>query len=288
MSGSVEVFADYTGPVIDRADVVVVGSGPCGAVAAYELALAGKDVVLLEEGPPFTPAEFELDGALSMARTMREGGLRFTTGFVMPTMQAIALGGGSLVNSAICGRCPEFRLQEWADAADLDHTSRRELEPHYDAIAGFLGIAPTPDDVQGPRNLLFRDGCKVLGWSSEPCTRNVVGCRGSGECFTGCRAGQAVDGHLLRAGGDPRRRPGLHLGAGAASAVGRSSRHRYRGTGGGAVHRRPRRLGAHRGASDRAGRRRASPHRCCCGAAAISPTRRSRSARTSSSIPALP
>ncbi|MCL4686841.1 GMC family oxidoreductase [Myxococcota bacterium] len=188
MSGSVEVFADYTGPVIDRADVVVVGSGPCGAVAAYELALAGKDVVLLEEGPPFTPAEFELDGALSMARTMREGGLRFTTGFVMPTMQAIALGGGSLVNSAICGRCPEFRLQEWADAADLDHTSRRELEPHYDAIAGFLGIAPTPDDVQGPRNLLFRDGCKVLGWSSEPCTRNVVGCRGSGECFTGCRA----------------------------------------------------------------------------------------------------
>jgi len=28
VSGSVEVFADYTGPVIDRADVVVVGSGP--------------------------------------------------------------------------------------------------------------------------------------------------------------------------------------------------------------------------------------------------------------------
>jgi choline dehydrogenase-like flavoprotein len=188
VSGSVGVFADYRGPVTDRADVVVVGSGPCGAVAAYELAMAGKDVVLVEEGPPFTPADFELDGPISMARTMREGGLRFTTGFVMPTMQAIALGGGSLVNSAICGRCPEFRLQEWAEAADLDHTSRRELEPHYDAIAEFLGIAPTPDDVQGPRNLLFRDGCKSLGWSSEPCSRNVVGCRGSGECFTGCRA----------------------------------------------------------------------------------------------------
>lgn len=188
MSGSVGVFADYRGSVTDRADVVIVGSGPCGAVAAYELAMAGKDVVLVEEGPPFTPADFELDGPISMARTMREGGLRFTTGFVMPTMQAIALGGGSLVNSAICGRCPEFRLQEWAEAADLDHTSRRELEPHYDAIAEFLGIAPTPDDVQGPRNLLFRDGCKSLGWSSEPCSRNVVGCRGSGECFTGCRA----------------------------------------------------------------------------------------------------
>lgn len=188
MTGSMRVFADYAGPVTDRCDVVVVGSGPCGAVAAYELASAGRDVVLLEEGPPFTPADFELDGARSMARTMREGGLRFTMGYVMPTMQAIALGGGSLVNSAICGRCPDFRLDEWAGAGELDHTSRSDLEPHYDAIARFLHIAPTPDEVQGRRNLLFRDGCSALGWVSEPCARNVAGCRGSGECFTGCRA----------------------------------------------------------------------------------------------------
>jgi choline dehydrogenase-like flavoprotein len=187
--GSVRVFADYDDrDVAERCDVVVVGSGPCGAVAAYELAAAGRDVVLCEEGPPFTPGDFELDGSLSMTRTMREGGLRFTTGSVLPTMQAIALGGGSLVNSAICNRCPDFRFQDWASAADLARTSRRDLEPHYDAIAEFLGIAPTPDAVQGRRNLLFRDGCKALGYSSEPCPRNVVHCRGSGECFTGCRA----------------------------------------------------------------------------------------------------
>ena len=186
--GEVRVFADYQRDFTESCDVVVVGSGPCGAVAAYELAAAGKRVVLLEEGPPFTPADFELDGALSMARTMREGGLRFTMGHVMPTMQAIALGGGSLVNSAMCIRCPEYRFEEWAETADLSRTSRRDLEPHYDAIADFLGIAPTPDEVQGPRNLLFRDGCKALGYSSEPCPRNVVHCRGSGECFTGCRA----------------------------------------------------------------------------------------------------
>jgi choline dehydrogenase-like flavoprotein len=186
--GEVRVFADYDRDFAETADVVVVGSGPCGSVAAYELAAAGRRVVLLEEGPPFTPADFELDGALSMARTMREGGLRFTMGHVMPTMQAIALGGGSLVNSAICNRAPAFRLEEWAAEADLAHTGRRDLDPHYDAIAEFLGIGPTPDDVQGRRNLLFRDGCKALGYTSEPCPRNVVGCRGSGECFTGCRA----------------------------------------------------------------------------------------------------
>jgi choline dehydrogenase-like flavoprotein len=44
-------------------------------------------------------------------------------------------------------------------------------------------------DVQGERNLRFKRGCDALGISSEPTFRNVAGCKGSGECFTGCRNG---------------------------------------------------------------------------------------------------
>lgn len=195
MSGSVRVFADYAGDVFESCEVVVVGSGPGGAVVAHELAAAGRDVVLLEEGPPFTPEDFVIDGALSMARTMREGGLRSTRGFIMPTMQAVALGGGSLVNSAICVRSPESTLDAWCEQYRLERCTRADLDPYYDAVERFLGIAPTPDEVQGDRNLKFRDGCRALGWSCEPIARNVVGCRGSGECFTGCRsrAKQSMD-----------------------------------------------------------------------------------------------
>ena len=196
MSGEVRVFAQYDGDFYESCDAVVVGSGPGGAVVAKEVASAGHDVVLIEEGPPFTPDDFVLDGAISMARTMREGGLRTTRGgFIMPTMQAIALGGGSLVNSAICVRSPDFTLDSWCEEFGLGRTTRGDLDPHYEAVERFLGIAPTPDEVQGQRNLLFRDGCRALGWSSEPIARNVVGCRGSGECFTGCRsrAKQSVD-----------------------------------------------------------------------------------------------
>ena len=196
MSGEVRVRADYDRDVHESCDVLVVGSGPAGAVVAHEVAAAGRDVVLLEEGPPFTPDDFELEGSLSMSRTMREGGLRSTRGgLFMPTMQAIALGGGSLVNSAICVRAPDFTLDAWCESHDLKSTTRADLDPHYQAIEDFLGIAPTPDDVQGARNLLFRDGCTKLGFSSEPIARNVRGCRGSGECFTGCRARakQSVD-----------------------------------------------------------------------------------------------
>ena len=193
--GEVRVFAQYDRDFTEEADAVVVGSGPSGAVAAYELTRAGLRVVLVEEGPPFTPGDFELDGALSMARTMREGGLRTTRGTVMPTMQAICLGGGSLVNSAICVRAPEFVLDRWCEQYELRETTRADLEPHYDAVGEFLGIAPTPEAVLGRRNTLFRQGCDKLGYASEPIQRNVRGCRGSGECFTGCRsrAKQSMD-----------------------------------------------------------------------------------------------
>ncbi|MCH2170332.1 GMC family oxidoreductase [Myxococcota bacterium] len=189
------VFARYRGDFTEEADVVVVGSGPGGAVVAHGLVEKGLRVVLVEEGPPIPPADFEFDGGMSMARTMREGGLRTTRGTVMPTMQAIALGGGSLVNSAICVRAPEFVLDRWSRDYELNKTTRTELDPHYDAVGAFLGISPTPEDVQGARNLLFRDGCDALGYSSEPIARNVRGCRGSGECFTGCRsrAKQSMD-----------------------------------------------------------------------------------------------
>lgn len=193
--GEVRVFAQYARDFEEEADVVVVGSGPAGSVMTYELARAGHRVILVEEGPPFTPSEFRADGNISMARTLREGGLRSTTGTFMPILQAICLGGGSLVNSAMCVRPPDFIFDEWSTRFDLERTTRADLDPHFDAVSDFLGIAPTPDDVHGPRNLLFRDGCDALGIESESVARNVRGCRGSGECLTGCRsrAKQSMD-----------------------------------------------------------------------------------------------
>jgi len=187
-AGEVRVFAQYESDFSEQVDVVVVGSGPAGAVVAKELTDAGKEVLLIEEGPPFVPSEYEFESGLSMARTMREGGLRVTRGSMMPTMQAIALGGGSLVNSAICNRAPEFVLDRWCNDFKLTQTTRTDLDPHYEAVGQFLGISPTPENVLGRRNLLFRDGCKALNYDCEPISRNVRGCRGSGECFTGCRA----------------------------------------------------------------------------------------------------
>jgi choline dehydrogenase-like flavoprotein len=185
----VRVFASYTSEVRERCDVLVVGSGPGGAVVAKELAEAGRDVVLLEEGPPFSPSDFRQEAGESMHRTLREGGTRATRGNAfLPTMQAIALGGGSLINSAICARAPAFVFDGWAERTGVRLT-RADLDEHYQRVEDFLFVDPTPLEVQGERNLRFKRGCDALGIGSEPTRRNVRGCKGSGECFTGCRNG---------------------------------------------------------------------------------------------------
>lgn len=185
----VKVFADYNGPIKESCDAIVVGSGPGGAVVAKELAEAGIDVILLEEGPPFGVADFRRDAGATMQRTLREQGTRVAMGNAyMPTMQINALGGGSLINSAICARAPSFALETWQEHTGID-LAPEALDPHYERVERFLGVEPTSNEVLGQRNLRFKMGCDALGISSEPTHRNVRGCKGSAECFTGCRHG---------------------------------------------------------------------------------------------------
>lgn len=185
----VRVFEDYLGPIVESCEVLVVGSGPGGAVVAKELAEAGHDVVLLEEGPPFGKQHFHKDPGKSMQRMLREQGMRVAKGNAfMATMQAIALGGTSVINSGICLPIPQFALDRWNQRTGLDLTVGA-LAPNFQRVSDVLGVAPTPQDVQGKRNLRFKAGCDALGISSEPTPRNVRGCKGSGECFTGCRNG---------------------------------------------------------------------------------------------------
>ncbi len=193
---NIKEFNEYHNDINETCDVVVVGSGPAGAVMAYNLVEAGLDVVLLEAGPIRRPTDFVLDGGRTLAETGYEGGVRASRGNIaMPTIQARVLGGGSHINSAMCLRTPEFCFDDWKNSYGVQSIDRSVLDPHYDRIEKFLGIAPTDEKILGRRNELFREACDKLGMSSAPTPRNVVGCDGCAECFTGCptRAKQSMD-----------------------------------------------------------------------------------------------
>src|SRR5216683_817953 len=164
----------------DTADVVVVGSGAGGAVAAMELAESGLKVIVLEEGEHFDRRDFTGSPPERLRRFYRGNGLTFTIG--VPTISlpiGRGVGGSTLINSGTCFRTPDFVLDAWG-------MDRAELEPVFEDVEKTLSVAPVGDDIMGANGEVMDRGRRELGYSGGPIRRNARGCHGSGVCAFGC------------------------------------------------------------------------------------------------------
>jgi choline dehydrogenase-like flavoprotein len=162
------------------ADVVIVGSGAGGAVAAKELAEAGKKVIVLEEGEHFDRRDFTGPPAERLRRFYRGNGLTFTIG--VPTISlpiGRGVGGSTLINSGTCFRTPDFVLDSWG-------IDRDSLAPLFDEIESTLNVTPVGADIMGANGDVMDRGRRALGFSGGPIRRNARGCHGSGICAFGC------------------------------------------------------------------------------------------------------
>jgi choline dehydrogenase-like flavoprotein len=147
-----------------KAEIVVIGSGPGGAVTACLLAEQGRDVLLLEEGPNL-PLEscppFSLE---EMIQKYRCGGLTLAWGRPkVPYVEARCVGGGSEINSGLYHRTPPEVLEQWQREYGLQGAAPGELEPHFAAVERDLSVCTTP----GPTPLASRkleEGARQMGW----------------------------------------------------------------------------------------------------------------------------
>ena len=147
-----------------RCDIAIIGSGPGGAITACLLAEAGRDVLLIEEGPylrlngclPFSPEE--------MALKYRNGGLTAALGPVkVQYVEGRCVGGGSEINSGLYHRTPPEILDEWARDFQVEGLGEKELLPHFEACEQDLSVAVWPGDApQAARKL--GDGARRLQW----------------------------------------------------------------------------------------------------------------------------
>jgi len=173
------------------ADVVVVGSGAGGAVAAANLSRAGLRTVVIEAGPRLSPEDMTDEAPRFMARYFWEGGLRTIGGTThIPTLQARCLGGSTVVNSAIMLELPAWVRRAWSDETGLTLFTAPALDAAYARVFARTRVAPTPMTVLGRRNLVVRDALTAAGMKSGPLPRAVVDCEGCAECFTGCASGR--------------------------------------------------------------------------------------------------
>lgn len=194
-------------------DVIVVGSGFGGSVAALRLTEKGYRVAVIEAGRRFTDDELART-TWNLRRYLWAPALRcFGIQRVHPlkdvlVMAGAGVGGGSLVYAAALFRPHDafYSDQQWAHITDW----RSELAPHYDQASRMLGVVTNPH--LAPTDAAMRQVADDLGVTEtfHPAPLGVFfgtpgesnadpyfggagpqrrGCTQCGSCMSGCREG---------------------------------------------------------------------------------------------------
>lgn len=193
-------------------DVLIVGSGFGGSVAALRLTEKGYRVGVLEAGRRFSDADFpktswRLNRFLWAPKLGCTGIQRIHMLKDVVVLAGAGVGGGSLVYANTLYVPPKrfFEDKQWAHITDWAD----ELAPYYDQASRMLGVVTNPtmtpsdlvmkavaDDMgvghtfrMTPVGVYFGDGPGVT--ADDPFFGGVgparTGCTECGECMTGCR-----------------------------------------------------------------------------------------------------
>lgn len=193
-----DVTSSLSWPSWSRFDVVVVGSGAGGAVAARTLARAGLSVVVLEEGRRHGVEEFRSGQPVErFAGLYRDGGATAALGrppVMLPMGRGV--GGTTLVNSGTCYRTPTSVLERWRDLAGLGWADPSQFAGALDQVWELLRVGAVPASVMGRNGALALAGAAKLGWRAGPLMRNAPGCGGCCQCAIGCPRNAKYGVHL--------------------------------------------------------------------------------------------
>ena len=122
-------------PPSRRPEILVVGSGPGGAVTAAELARGGRNVLVLEEAPAPRHPDPRAFGMREMVERYRGGGVTPALGPApVNYVEGRCLGGGSEINSGLYHRAPPAVLASWRAEYGVQELGDHELAPHFAAV----------------------------------------------------------------------------------------------------------------------------------------------------------
>jgi choline dehydrogenase-like flavoprotein len=196
-----------------RAEVIVIGSGAGGGVAAANLADYGHDVLVVERGSHYPSTRINHHEARMTGRLYHQGALQLSQDRDIVLFQGSGVGGSTLVNNGICLRIAEPGgthpdapdvLARWADLGAPVDAAR--LAASYAAVEGKMGVlrvGPTEGRSNGTHLL---DGWAAFAATSgNPAYQNAParwfrknwgdpardeGCVYCGYCNTGCAYGR--------------------------------------------------------------------------------------------------
>lgn len=168
------------------AEVCVIGSGAGGAVVAKELAEAGRDVVLLEQGGHYTKDDFTQREDEMLPLLYEDMGQRATVDQSIRILQGRNVGGSTVHNLCYCFRTPAPILAKWRRDAGVRDLTPADLLPSFERVEQMLKVRPIRADEVNALNNKIREGCEKLGYSGFVTNHNREHCTQSGFCLLGC------------------------------------------------------------------------------------------------------
>jgi choline dehydrogenase-like flavoprotein len=169
----------------EECDVVIVGSGAGGAVAAATLAEAGLEVIVLEAGESFNRESYPEEPLDAIARLYRDGGLTIAEGRPpIPLPVARTVGGTTVVNSGTCFRAPDPVLEEWSRRFGIGWVTG--LDDEFSQAEQFLRVTPVDPERMGRNGQLAMEGAAAIGAGGGPIARNAGSCVQCSSCPFGC------------------------------------------------------------------------------------------------------
>ncbi len=154
-----------------RCGTLVLGSGPGGSITACLLAEAGREVVMVEEGPYLALESCEPFSRQEMEQKYRNGGLTVAMGKTkIAYVEGRCVGGGSEINSGLYHRTPPDILETWRKEFKVDGLDDNDLRPHFEACEKELSVSLLPGELPAA-SMKLRDGAQKLGWKSQEVPR---------------------------------------------------------------------------------------------------------------------
>lgn len=176
------------------ADDVIIGSGAAGGVVAGILAEAGRNVIVLEEGPYVSGAEIStMRPSQHMRKVWRDGGMTVAVGTTggpsVNVTMGRGVGGSSMLTGGVCFRTPDEVLHTWASEHGLRSMTPEALRPHFEEVEEAVHVEEVPASLRSLSTQKFIKGAERMGFDIEPLRRNTKGCNGCGRCNFGCPHG---------------------------------------------------------------------------------------------------
>ena len=166
-------------------DVVIVGTGAGGGTSAEILSEAGLRVLMIEEGPYWTSADFKMLESQSYPNLYQESAARKTKDKGINILQGRSVGGSTTVNWTSSFRTPPATLAYWRERFGLNDFTVDLLAPWFERMEHRLNMKPwaVPPNAN---NDVLRRGAAALNIPTAVIPRNVKGCWNLGYCGMGC------------------------------------------------------------------------------------------------------